>query len=102
MFFSAYVGTDVGLPRWREALAQHAHHLGLQGHIEERRLGDRRTLALGWLQYAPAVESRGRLQETEQQVVAATLVFDRMTPGEANGADVTESLVPADIRVVVP
>ena len=102
MFFSAYVGTDVGLPRWREALAQHARHLGLQVHIEERRLGDRRTLALGWLQYAPAAESRGRLQETEQQVVAATLVFDRMTPGEANGATLTASLARAEIRVAVP
>ena len=102
MFFSAYVGTDVGLPRWREALAQHARHLGLQVHIEERRLGDRRTLALGWLQYAPAAESRGRLQETEQQVVAATLVFDGMTPGEANGATLTASLARAEIRVAVP
>ena len=102
MFFSAYVGTDVGLPRWREVLAQHARHLGLQVHIEERRLGDRRTLALGWLQYAPAAESRGRLQETEQQVVAATLVFDGMTPGEANGATLTASLARAEIRVAVP
>ena len=101
MFFSAYVGTDVGLPRWREALAQHARYLGLQVHIEERRLGDRRTLSLGWLEYPSAVGSRGNLQETEQDLVAATLVFDGMTPGEANGATLTASLARSEICVTV-
>src|SRR6266566_84657 len=102
MFFSAYVGTDTGLPRWREALAQHARYLGLQVHIEGRRLGDGRTLSLGWLEYAPAVGSRGRLQETEQQVVAATVAFDGVAPDEVNGATLTASLARAEIRVTVP
>jgi len=101
MFFSAYVGTDAGLPLWREALTQHARYLGLQVRIEGRRLGDRRALSLGWLEYSPAA-GRGRLQETEQQVVAATLLFDGVAPDEANVATLTASLVRAEIRVAVP
>src|SRR5437660_7099057 len=105
MFFSAYVGTDTGLPLWREALAQHAHYLGLQVHqvhIEGRRLGDRRTLSLGWLEYPSAAGSRGSLQETTQDVVAATLQFDGVAPGETNGATLTASLARGEIRVSVP
>src|SRR6267154_1904585 len=102
MFFSAYVGTDVGLPLWREALAQHARYLGLQVHTEARRLGDRRTLSLGWLEYPSAAGSRGRLEETEQQVVAATLHFDGVAAGEANGATLTASLARGEIHVTVP
>ena len=104
MFFSAYVGTDTGLPLWREALAQHARYLGLQVHqvhIEGRRLGDRRTLSLGWLEY-PAAGSRGSLQEMTQDVVAATLRFDGVAPGETNGATLTASLARGEIRVSVP
>src|SRR6266446_3007240 len=101
MFFSAYVGTDAGLPPWREALTQHARYLGLQVRIEGRRLGDRRALSLGWLEYSPAA-GRGRLQETEQQVVAATLLFDGVAPDEANVATLTASLVRAEVRVAVP
>ena len=104
MFFSAYVGTDVGLPLWREALAQHARYLGLQVHqvhIEGRRLGDRRTLSLGWLEY-PVAGSRGSLQERTQDVVAAALRFDGVAPGDTNGATLTASLARAEIRVSVP
>src|SRR2546427_12896699 len=101
MFFSAYVGTDAGLPLWREALAQHARYLGLQVHIEGRQLGDRRTLSLGWLEYPPAAGSRGSLQETEQQVVAATLVFDVVAPGDANVATLTAALAPAGAAAAV-
>src|SRR5207244_9035703 len=100
----SYVGTDTGLPLWREALAQHARYLGLQVHqvhIEGRRLGDRRTLSLGWLEY-PAAGSRGSLQEMTQDVVAATLRFDGVAPGETNGATLTASLARGEIRVSVP
>src|SRR5437879_13622815 len=102
MFFSSYVGPDTGLPLWREALAQHARYLGLQVHTEARRLGDRRTLSLGWLEYPSAAGSRGSLQETTQDVVAATLQFDGVAPGETNGATLTASLARGEIRVSVP
>ena len=100
MFFSAYVGTDTGLPLWRDALAQHGRYLGLQVQIEEWRLGDQRTLALGWLAFPPT--RRGSLQETEQEVVAATLGFDGVAPDETNGATLTASLARGEIRVSVP
>lgn len=103
MFFSAYVGTDAGLPLWREALVQHARYVGLQVRIEARRLGDGRALSLGWLQYATAAGSPGGLKETEQQVVAGALVFDGVAAdGDANVATLTALLARAEIRIVVP
>jgi asparagine synthase (glutamine-hydrolysing) len=103
MFFSAYVGADGGLPLWREALTQHARHLGLGLRCEARRLADYRTLSLGWLEHAAAVGSCGGLQETEQQVVAGTTAFDDAAPdGDANVATLTASLAGGEIRVAVP
>ena len=107
MFFSAYVGDDVGLPRWRESLAQHARWLGLEARTETRRLNDCRTLGLGWLERGggPAGPAAGRrgLIERNQQVVAGVLVFDGPTwSSDANAATLTALLARSEVRVAVP
>src|SRR3989442_4492935 len=103
MFFSACLGTDAGLPVWRDAVVQHARWLGLRARIEMRPVSDGRTLSLGWLEHAVAAGSRGGLEETEQQIVASTLVPDGAAlDGDANGATLTASLSRAEIRVAIP
>lgn len=103
MFFSAYLGTDAGLPVWRDAVVQHARWLGLRARIEMRPVSDGRTLSLGWLEHAVAAGSRGGLEETEQQIVASTLVPDGAAlDGDANAATLTASLSRAEIRVAIP
>src|SRR3989441_7187077 len=103
MFFSAYLGTDAGLPVWRDAVVQHARWLGLRARIEMRPVSDGRTLSLGWLEHAVAAGSRSGLEETEQQIVASTLVPDGAAlDGDANAATLTASLSRAEIRVAIP
>lgn len=103
MFFSAYVGADAGLPLWREALVRHARWLRLRARVEVRRLGDCRTLSLGWLEHTGRAGSRDGVEETEQHIVAGTLVFDGVTrDGDANAATFTASLSGAELRVAVP
>ncbi len=103
MFFSAYVGTEAGISPWREALAQHARHLGLRLRLEARPLADFRTLALAWLEYPPVAGGHGGLKQAEQHVAAGALVFDgAASDGDANVATLTASLAGAEIRVAVP
>ena len=102
MFFSAYVGTEAGIPPWREALARHARHLGLELRVEAYPLADLRTLSLGWLEH-PLSGSQGGREETERRVVAGVLVFGTMAlDGDANVATLTASLAGSEIRVAVP
>jgi len=103
MFFSAYLGNDAGLLPWREAFVQHGRWLGLEARVAARRLGDCRTLSLGWLEHAGAAGRRGGLEETDHQVVASTFVFDGVPPhGDANAATLTASLSSSEIRIAVP
>jgi len=103
MFFSAYVGDDVGLPPWREALAQHARWLGLEARTETRRLNDCRTLALGWLERVGPAASRRGLIERSQQVVTGVLGCDGPAwASDANAATLTASLDRSEIRIALP
>ncbi len=72
MFFTAYFGTDAGLPLWQEAVAQHARWLGLRARLATRRI-DARTLSLAWLEHAATAEGAGNRDDTNEQLVANTL-----------------------------
>ena len=92
MFFSAFLGTDAGLPDWLEVLNQHARWLGLTPHIESRRLADFKNLSLCWLDRVPA-GAKGRLKETQRFILATT--FGELVPEEPVGqsSDLVEVLI---------
>lgn len=103
MFFTAYVGTDAGLPVWREAAVRHARWLGLRARLDARPLNDCRTLALGWLEHGDVVRSGARLDETEQQLVATTLPFDSaVRADDVNAATLSASTSNGEVRIAVP
>lgn len=70
MFFSAYLGTDIGSVTWQEALNVYSRWLGLSLSIKSRRL-DEKTLFLAWLNHNPPEVNR-HLTQTQDQLIART------------------------------
>src|SRR6266498_1001775 len=68
MFFTVFVGNDVGLHLWQEAMSQHARWLGLPADIESLRLSDSRNISFGWLDCRFANENR-RVKQTEDYLI---------------------------------
>lgn len=103
MFFTAFVGRDAGLPIWQDAVARHARWLGLQVRIEAHRLGDDRTLSLGWLELDSAPRTGSGLAETKQEMVVSTLLFGgAVSLDDSNAATLTASPARGELRVTVP
>jgi len=53
MFFSAYLGVNEHLSRWRETLHRHAAWLDLNPYIFSRPVADGRVFAFGWVSLRP-------------------------------------------------
>src|SRR5262245_60987550 len=116
MFFSAYLGTDAGLPLWRGALTKHASWLGLLPRVESRRLGDSSNLALAWLGRGP-LPGGPPLYETAEYILAPAPApapaegVVEPTPGalqkllrqvRSNAIRVGASVASGEVTVVVP
>jgi asparagine synthase (glutamine-hydrolysing) len=101
VFFTAYFGTDSGLPLWQEAVAQHARWLGLRARLATRRI-DKRTLSLAWLEHAATAGGAENRDDTDEQLVANTLGFDAAAPDDVNAATLTAWPPTGAIRIVVP
>ena len=103
MFFSAYLGSDAGLPSWRQALTGHARWLRFELRIDMRRLNDGRTLALGWLEHADTVAQRDGNRADKADFAARLLFSDGVAaPGDANAATLTLSPSSDEVRIAVP
>jgi len=104
MFFSAYVGTDEGRRRWREAAEAHAAWLGLTACVESHALAGGRCAGLAWLDPRPdpALRPAGRARA---QIVTATVASDAGgrtdAPADPNAVRVDLSAA-GDLRVLLP
>lgn len=73
MFFSAFLGTDAGLPLWAEGVEQHARWLGLVPHVECRQITTGTIVSFCWIGRHP-LAGNGLLHETPKCILASTLL----------------------------
>ncbi|MGE5837765.1 MAG: asparagine synthase-related protein [Acidobacteriota bacterium] len=116
MFFSAYLGGEAGFAPWRQAVAWHAHWLGLSSQVERRTLAGADVLGFAWLEL-PARQAERHFCETDHAIYARTVgaatpedvptaraaVWDALaTATDANAVRLMASLRHGELTIVVP
>jgi hypothetical protein len=96
MFFSAYLGSPEGEPRWREALQHHAVWLGLTAHVFSRAVADGRTFAYGWASLRPPDTDALVREEGDRLTI---IPLDTLTRAEALAQESPRGFVTNAIRM---
>ena len=116
MFFSAYLGSGAGFVPWQQAVARHAHWLGLSARVERRELVGQDLLGFAWLEHesrrgeshfsetGDRICARAYGAASPQDIPAAGGAVGGNLPGPTDGNVVRliASLPDGELSVVVP
>jgi len=110
VFFFACMGSSDSIPRWREALSQHADWLGLTAYPFSRLISDGRVFAFGWVSLRPpdidalVREDGDRLTIISLDTLTRAEALEQERPRgfETNAIRMDVSLLSGEVRVAVP